>query len=103
MNRIKQLRESHGYTHEQLAEHLEIGYASVYRYESGKKVPPGEVLEKMADLFHVSVDYLLGRTSQIDATLTDSENKVIHALRQGNRLKAIQMIIEGNNEEKAQV
>ena len=40
-------------------------------YETGAREPDFETLEKIADFFHVNVDYLLGRIGQ---TATLSEN-----------------------------
>lgn len=91
-DRIKALREKLGYTHEQLAQILDVGYASIYRYESGKNSPPADVLEKMADVFGVSTDYLLGRNYQSDS-LSDKEQRVVYALRRGDIREAIKEIV----------
>lgn len=34
------------------------------KYETGERIPPTETLIKLADLYDVSIDYLLGRTDK---------------------------------------
>lgn len=45
----------------QVANYLGIAQPSYIRYENGQAQPSLENLVKLADLFDVSVDYLLGR------------------------------------------
>lgn len=55
-------RKLNNYTQRQLAEYLQIAQPSYIRYEKGTSEPSLENLVKLADLFDVSVDYLLGRS-----------------------------------------
>lgn len=48
-------------TQREVASRLGISQPSYVRYENGKAEPTLENLVKLADLFDVSVDYLLGR------------------------------------------
>lgn len=48
-------------TQRDVAAHLGIAQSSHIRYENGKAEPTLENLVKLADLFDVSIDYLLGR------------------------------------------
>ena len=41
-----------------------IEQALLSKYEHGERVPPTETLVKLADFYHVSVDYLLCRTDK---------------------------------------
>lgn len=50
-----------GYTQREVAEYLHITQPSYIRYENGASEPTLENLVKLADLFDVSVDELLGR------------------------------------------
>lgn len=98
-DRLKQLRENKGYTHAQLAEMLEVGFAQIYRFETNKQ-PSSDTVAKMAQIFNVSSDYLLGLTHdpsphfQADE-LTSQERKILTALRQGNGMEAIRLIASG--------
>ena len=59
--RLKELRKSRGLTQEQLAAIIGVERSSVGKYESRPIIPSSEILNKLADYFGVSVDYLLGR------------------------------------------
>lgn len=59
--RIKEQRKLYGFTQRDIAEKLGISQPSYIRYENGSSEPSQENLVKIADIFDVSVDYLLGR------------------------------------------
>ncbi len=58
---ITELRKLNKLTQRQMAEKLGITQPSYIRYENGTSEPKQEVLVKIADIFDVSIDYLLGR------------------------------------------
>lgn len=60
--RLQQLRKEKGITQLKLAMDLGMSQNTVSRYESGKREADYHTLILFADYFHVSVDYLLGRT-----------------------------------------
>lgn len=60
MNRIKELRKKAGLSQRQLASQLGLGATAVCQYESEKRHPKKEILEKLADYFGVSAYYLQG-------------------------------------------
>ena len=62
---IRSLRTDSGYTQKQIAEYLHIKQNTYSQYEIGVLNYPVDVLIKLADLYGVSVDYLLGRTDVI--------------------------------------
>ncbi len=62
-SRIRELREEKGMTREDLAQKLEISYWALSKYETEDRAPDYELLGKLATLFGVSIDYLLGRTN----------------------------------------
>lgn len=59
--RLRELRKTYGYTQRQVADALHVSQPSYIRYENGSSEPTLENLVKLADLYDVSVDYLLGR------------------------------------------
>ena len=59
---IRSLRIDNGYTQKQIAEQLGVSQNTYSQYEIGVLNYPNEALEKLADFYGVSVDYLLGRT-----------------------------------------
>lgn len=60
LNRIRFLRLKSGMKQEELAEKILVSQSSLSGYENGKFEPDSKTLRKIADIFHVSVDYLLG-------------------------------------------
>ena len=62
IRRIRDLRDDHDKTQQEIADILNM-HRSVYRrYESGERDAPAWVVVKLADYYGVSTDYLLGRT-----------------------------------------
>ena len=60
--KLRQLREEQGLTQKDIATRLGVYPSAVTRWESGEKRPELPNLVKLADLYDVSLDYLLGRT-----------------------------------------
>lgn len=60
--RFKEERKRKGLTQEKLATMFFLDKSSISNYEKDKQIPAMPTLEKFADYFGVSVDYLLGRT-----------------------------------------
>lgn len=61
--RIRNLREDHDYTQREIAAKLNMSPPQYQRYESGSVTPPIDVIIFLADLYNVSVDYILDRTN----------------------------------------
>ena len=61
MTNIKELRKQQKKTQKDLAEYLGINTVSYLGYESGRTEPNIDRLIKLADYYHVSLDYLVGR------------------------------------------
>ena len=61
--RIKALRENMDLTQSQYAEVLGVSRSTVKGWETGVNKPEADMLEKMADLHHVPIDFIFGRDS----------------------------------------
>ena len=61
LERLFALRKEFEYTQREVAQMLGISQPSYIRYENGTSQPNLQTLAKIADIFDVSVDYLLGR------------------------------------------
>ncbi len=61
--RIRSLRKQRELTQEELAELAGIARGSIGRYETGVVYPSQEVIVKLASIFNVTTDYLLGKES----------------------------------------
>ena len=60
--RLKECRRNSKLRQQDVSESLEIGYSTYCRYEQGGRLPCIDDAAKMAQLFHVSLDYLAGLT-----------------------------------------
>lgn len=58
---LKEERKKHEMTQQQVADFLNMARGAYAQYETGKNIPPVNVLSRLADLYKCSVDYLLGR------------------------------------------
>lgn len=58
--RIKGLRIDAGLSQKELSDVINIERTTLAGYETGRRMPDAEMLCRIADYFHVSVDFLLG-------------------------------------------
>ncbi len=79
--RIKELRQRAGLTQQQLAERILVSKAAISNYELYERNPSPEILIRLARVFHVSTDYLLGVEEKIQvldvSDLTDEDVEVL--------------------------
>lgn len=61
MNRICELRKKSGFTQKALAARLQVDQSAVSYWESGRAFPDTQKQIMLADIFGVSIDYVLGR------------------------------------------
>ena len=82
-NKLKKLRNERNITQQNLADRLGITKSMISAYETSIRYPSYDVLIKIASLFKVSTDYLLGldnkRTISLDK-LTDNQTKIVSNL-----------------------
>ena len=77
-NVLKKLRQQEGLTQQQLANKLGVTKSVISYYELQERYPSPDVLTKLAQIFHVSTDYLLGieKGEVIDLSGLDEEDIV---------------------------
>lgn len=63
-SRLRELRQIHKISVQQLADTFEIHKGTVSNLELGKKSPSIEIAVALADYFNVSLDYLVGRSNK---------------------------------------
>lgn len=99
--RLRDLRQRLGYTQEALAEKAEVGLRQVWRYENNESEPSGNMVAILALILGTSTDYLLGLTddpapyfhrSESDE-MTDQERAILAALRRGDVIDAVRIIV----------
>ncbi|MBW3490611.1 helix-turn-helix domain-containing protein [Bacillus sp. FDAARGOS_1420] len=77
--RIRFLRKERNLKQDELGKAIGVNAASVSKFETGLKSPSRETLQRMADFFNVSADYLLGRSD--DRQLNQMLNTKYNALK----------------------
>ncbi|EAD8242448.1 helix-turn-helix domain-containing protein [Listeria monocytogenes] len=87
-NRLKQLRKNNNKTQEDISKILGISRGAYSHIENGRNEPDMETIVKLANIFGVSTDYLLGRSNNgfidtiaahIDSNATEEEMEEILA------------------------
>ncbi len=64
--RLREIRKARGISQVKLAMELNTNQNTISRYETNEREPGLAELIKIADYFHVSIDYLLERTDNPD-------------------------------------
>ncbi len=78
MNRLKELRTEKKISMAQIARDLNIPYTTYVNYEKEEREPNSEMLIKLANYFNVSIDYIIGRSSdRKDSDNTSSISGII--------------------------
>lgn len=81
-DKLHSLRIEKNLTQKQVAECIGLAISAVSSYESGSRYPSYEALIKLACMFHVSTDYLLGITNKRSIDVTDLEDSEIELIAQ---------------------
>nr|DAI13178.1 MAG TPA: repressor protein [Caudoviricetes sp.] len=88
-DKLKRLREANNLSQQQLAEKLGMSPSGIGMWEQNRRQPDNETLKKIAQLFDVTTDYLLGNDvnpsdknkcllETISADLSDPINRVLY-------------------------
>ena len=72
-NIIKSLRKNTSLTPIQLKNHLKLPHC-ITDYEEGRADPTEETLQKIADYFHCSYSYIIGKTNNPNFDIIDNDN-----------------------------
>ncbi|ADQ06108.1 transcriptional regulator, XRE family [Caldicellulosiruptor hydrothermalis 108] len=75
-NRIRELRLERGLSQEELGKVLNVSGRTIGHYENGSREPTPEALNKLADFFGVTIDYLLCRTDVRSTEKQDTKDKL---------------------------
>lgn len=81
---IAQLRKQQGLTQEQFGEQIGVTNKTVSRWETGTYMPPADILLKMSELFHVTVNEILsGKRLSAEEYKDAAEENLKEAVRTG--------------------
>ena len=81
MIRLRELREARHMSQVRLAMELNVTQAVISKYELGTSDPDIRMLCSIADLFGVSVDFLIGRSENSEYRLRADEEKFLNTYR----------------------
>lgn len=70
--RILNLRKESGQSQENLAEQLGVSRQTISRWENGKSIPDAACIKKMAEIYGIPADQILG----LDVEQTDEKEKI---------------------------
>ena len=78
-NRLRTLRKQKNLTQKQLAAQIGVKNSIISFYEMGDRLPSPEIIVKLAAIFHVSTDYLMGidKKEAIDISDLDDDDKMV--------------------------
>jgi len=100
--KIKELRKKHNLTQTELSEKINVAFQTVGAWESGRNEPNYDMLNTLAKLFDVTVDYLTGKNTK-DIEDTNLKN-IINELENDKELNAkVRSITELNPEERKKI
>lgn len=80
-NKLKQLRLQAGLTQKQLAERVKVTKSVISYYELQERYPSPEMLIKLANIFNVSTDFLLGMEKQQTLDISGLDDEDIRLLQ----------------------
>ena len=96
-NNIKLIRETQNLTQKECADSLGITLRAWQTYEQGVSEPKQELLFKIADMFNVSLDYLLGREkapdpfAELDLSADDEQEVLAKYMSLPENVRAIML------------
>lgn len=100
-SRLKAARERLGLNQTELARLIGVEQQQINRWEAGRNVPNIETAVILARALNVTGDYLLGLVDtftgrvEIDDNLSPEERRVLSAMRRGDKVDAIKVIVGG--------
>lgn len=81
---LKELRQEHQYTQEQLGDILGVTNKTISRWENGNYMPPVEMLMLLSEHYHISINELLsGERLSAGTYMQKAEQNICDALRSG--------------------
>ena len=78
---LKNLRIKHGYSQKAIAEMLGVTQQAIYKYENLSVEPDIETLIRLADIFGVSVDFLIGHETAVTVPISLTTEDIVHLER----------------------
>jgi len=80
--RLLELRKAKNLTQDEVAQHMKISRQAYALYETNQRHMNYDSLRALAELFAVSIDYLLGGAHKNAENLTDEELRLVRDFRE---------------------
>jgi transcriptional regulator with XRE-family HTH domain len=80
--RLAELRKKHKMTQQELANKLGVSRGTIGMYEIGQRDPDTETVAEIAEIFNVSIDYLLGRTDDPNPPEKTIDDEIMSIMRE---------------------
>lgn len=96
--RLKMLREERNLSQDDLAALAAVSQKTISNIENGTE-PKAQNVVQLANALQVTADFLLGLSDEpslVQINVTHLERRLIDAIRRGDKLKAIAMIMNGD-------
>lgn len=90
--RLKEIRKEKNYSQEEIGRAIFVSKQEVCLYESGKRMPPLEVLVKLANFLEVDLLWLIGMELKVPlkenriVNLSEDDIKIINSLKKDKAL-----------------
>lgn len=91
--RLMQLREKNNLSQSAVARQIGVTPALISAYEKQERKPSIDKLIALADIYHVSTDYILGRTYKDDSSININVEHL-----SDNQIRILRELIENMNQ-----
>lgn len=71
-DRLRFLRQEAGYTQQRVGDQLGVSQQTIAQWEKGNREPDHKMLKRIAGLFNVSIDYLIGSDQPMDSQIAEN-------------------------------
>ena len=85
-SRIQTLRKQNSISQIELGERIGVSKSQINRYENKEVQPPADILNKIADLFGTSVDFLINGKAEEKAKATLKNAELLNQFKQVEQL-----------------
>ncbi len=79
--RIRDLRKSKGYSAKSMANRTGVPFTTYREWENGRRIRNPEYYSKIANIYGVSIEYLLGQQSQVQLPSIMALNQELEKLK----------------------
>lgn len=93
--KIISLRKEHGLTQEEISKAINISTRTYQNYELGTRKITVETLEKLANYYNVTMDYIVGREFTGGKKISESEYELLSVYRELNEFEQKRLLEYG--------